>query len=275
MFTERNDLMYGERNNPSEMLAKTVSFPSLCQLLNLRESPCIIAGPCAVESFEQVDKIAKVLLKHNVFVMRAGAYKPRTSPYMFQGIGIDGLVILDYVRRNYGIKVISEIMDPRDVENGLRYTDMIQIGTRNMQNIPLLREVGKTSHPIVLKRGFMSTLEELYFAAEYIANQGNLNIVLCERGIRSFDSNTRNLLDIASIAIIKLETTFSVIVDVSHSTGRRDIVAPISKAAIAAGADAIMVEVHNDPINALSDSQQQLDFIQFEELMTELSKEYL
>lgn len=237
-------------------------------LVNTKEYPSmpftIFAGPCSVESLSQMDKIAQVLVKNKIQFVRGGAFKPRTSPYDFQGLGIDGLKILDEIRNRYNLKIVSEIMDTRDIEIGIRYTDMIQIGSRNMQNTPLLKEVGRSGHPVLLKRGMMSTLREFLLAAEYIVAEGNENIMLCERGIRTFEDSTRNTLDISSVAIVKLETSLPIIVDISHSLGRKDIAVPITKAVKALGADGIMVEVHDNPPQALSDARQQFSIDEFQ-----------
>lgn len=228
-----------------------------------------IMGPCAVESYEQVKTVAQALKKHGVTLMRGGAYKPRTSPYDFQGLGLEGLKILRQVADEVGLAVISEILDPRDVETALEYVDVIQIGARNMQNFQLLKEVGSVDKPVLLKRGLSATIEEFMFAAEYIMSQGNSDIILCERGIRTYERATRNTLDISAVPILKKETHLPVVVDVTHSTGRRDLLIPTAKAALAIGADAIMAEVHPDPAVALSDSAQQMDLVQFNEFMKE------
>ena len=230
----------------------------------------IFSGPCAVENIEQMEVIAYKLYKNNLRFMRGGAFKPRTSPYEFQGLGIEGLKLLKYVCKKYSLISVSEILDPRDVENSREYIDIIQIGSRNMNNTPLLKEVGKTNQPILLKRGLMSTLKEFLLAAEYIVSTGNKNVILCERGIRTFEDSTRNTLDISSVAIIKKETSLPVIVDLSHSLGRKDIVVPIAKAVIALDVDGVMLEVHNNPPVALSDSRQQLSLEDFQSFLDEV-----
>lgn len=227
----------------------------------------IIAGPCSVESKMQIEKIASFLSEKGVKILRGGAFKPRTSPYSFQGLGFEGLKYLKETAEKYKMKVISEILDPRDVEKSLDYIDIIQIGSRNMQNYALLKEVGKIKKPIMLKRGMNATIEEWLMAAEYIALEGNDNIILCERGIRTFDNFTRNTLDISAVPILKNLTNLPVIVDPSHGTGVRKLVRPMSSAAAAVCADGIMVEVHFNPDKALSDSKQSIDFKEFEKLI--------
>lgn len=231
----------------------------------------IIAGPCSVESEEQVDQVAQVLKEQGIKLMRGGAFKPRTSPYDFQGLGEEGLRILKQASEKHGLAVISEIVTPHDIEKAVDYLDVIQIGARNMQNFELLKAAGRVNKPILLKRGLSATLAEFINAAEYIASQGNNDIILCERGIRTYETATRNTLDISAVPILKQETHLPVFVDVTHSTGRRDLLLPASKAALAIGADGIMTEVHPDPAVALSDSAQQMDFPQFEEYMQKLT----
>lgn len=230
----------------------------------------IIAGPCSVESYEQVNEVAKAVKRQGLKFLRGGAYKPRTSPYDFQGLGEEGLKILKQIADEHDLAVISEIVTPADVEKALDYIDVIQIGARNMQNFELLKEVGSVKKPVLLKRGLAATIEEFMNAAEYIASRGNDQIMLCERGIRTYERATRNTLDISAVPILKQETHLPVVVDVTHSTGRRDLLLPTAKAALAIGADAVMVEVHPDPAVALSDSNQQMDIPQFENFMNEL-----
>jgi 3-deoxy-7-phosphoheptulonate synthase/chorismate mutase len=218
----------------------------------------IIAGPCSIESEEQLFSIAEFLHGQGIRLLRAGAYKPRTSPYAFQGLGAPGWEILRRVADHFGMKTVSEVVDTRDVENACRWVDVLQIGARSMQNFELLRLVGQTRKPVLLKRGMAATLEEFILAAEYIVLEGNRNVILCERGIRTFETSTRNTLDISAVPILKGMVPFPVVVDLSHSAGRRDIVVPLGRAALAAGADAVMVETHPHPSVALSDSQQQL-----------------
>lgn len=219
----------------------------------------LVAGPCAVESEAQLDAVAARLVRLGVRLMRGGAYKPRTSPYTFQGLGREGLDLLHAAGRAHGLGIVTEVVDPRDVPYAAERADVLQIGTRNMYNYELLKEVGQTGRPILLKRGFMATLDEFLYAAEYLATQGAADIVLCERGIRTFEKATRNTLDISAIPLLKLETGLPVLVDVSHAAGRRDLAVPLARAALAAGADGIMVEAHPCPARALSDNSQQLD----------------
>jgi len=229
-----------------------------------------IMGPCAVESYDQVKLVAQAMKKQGLKLMRGGAFKPRTSPYDFQGLGIDGLKILRQVADEEGMAVISEILNPNDVETALDYVDVIQIGARNMQNFELLKAAGSVRKPVLLKRGLSATIEEFIYAAEYILAQGNDQIILCERGIRTYEKATRNTLDISAVPILKKETHLPVVVDVTHSTGRKDLLLPTTKAALAIGADAIMAEVHPDPAVALSDSAQQMDIAEFNEYMNEV-----
>jgi 3-deoxy-7-phosphoheptulonate synthase/chorismate mutase len=230
--------------------------------------PIIIAGPCAVENFEYLNQVAKALSDTGVKFIRAGAYKPRTSPYDFQGLKEEGLKILYDVSNRYKLYSVTEVVDTRDVYLVQKYVDVLQIGARNMQNFELLKEVGRTNKPIILKRGMSASINELIYAAEYIALQGNENIILCERGIRTFETKTRNTLDISSIPILKMETHLPVIVDLSHSLGRKDIVNQIAKAVLAVGADGIMTEVHPKPELALSDSKQQLNIDEFRSMLS-------
>lgn len=227
-------------------------------------------GPCAVESYEQTAAVAEVAKKHGLRLLRGGAFKPRTSPYDFQGLGLEGLKILKRVADEYDMAVISEIVNPADIEVAVEYLDVIQIGARNMQNFELLKAAGSVKKPVLLKRGLAATLDEFVNAAEYIIAQGNDQIILCERGIRTYEKATRNTLDISAVPILKQETHLPVVVDVTHSTGRRDLLLPCAKAALAIGADGVMAEVHPDPAVALSDSAQQMDFDQFDRWITEL-----
>ncbi len=235
------------------------------------KSPMMIAGPCSVETEEQVNTVAKNLVEQGVKLIRGGAFKPRTSPYDFQGLGIEGLKILRRVADNYGLKVVSEIINPADIEMAIQYVDVIQIGARNMQNFDLLKAAGDVKTPVLLKRGLAATIEEFLFAAEYIVSRGNNQVMLVERGIRTYEKWTRNTLDILAVPILKQESHLPVLVDISHSAGRKDIAIPIAKAALAAGADGIMVEVHPDPAVALSDANQQLNLMEFEALMNALN----
>jgi len=230
----------------------------------------IIAGPCAVESEEITTKIAEFLIENNVRYLRAGAYKPRTSPYTFQGLHQEGLEILKKVKEKTGIKTVVEIMDISQIPYYVENVDIIQVGARNMQNFPLLKALGNTKKPILLKRSFGATIEEWLYAAEYILNEGNSRIILCERGIKTFEPMTRNTLDISSVPIIKGITKIPVLVDPSHASGRSDLIVPLSKAAMAAGADGIMVEMHPHPDCASSDREETIDFNTFLELKKEL-----
>jgi 3-deoxy-7-phosphoheptulonate synthase/chorismate mutase len=234
--------------------------------------PVVVAGPCSVETRSQMDTVAKGLQKHGIVLLRGGAFKPRTSPYDFQGLGIRGLEILRETADKYGMIAISEIVTPSDIEMALDYVDVIQIGARNMQNFELLKAAGSVNKPILLKRGLSATIEELLFAAEYIMSRGNDQIILCERGIRTYEKATRNTLDISAVPILKQESHLPVMVDISHATGRKDILLPVAKAALAVGADGIMVEVHPEPSVALSDAKQQIDLKQFADLMKGLQE---
>ncbi len=218
----------------------------------------IMAGPCAVESRGQVMETAWAVKEAGASILRGGAFKPRTSPYAFPGLGEEGLELLAQAREETGLPIVSEVMAPETVGLVARYTDMVQIGTRNMQNYALLHAVGEAGRPVLLKRGLMSTMEEFLMAAEYILSHGNFQVVLCERGIRTFETYTRNTLDINAVPMLKMLTHLPVTVDPSHGTGRWDLVEPLSRAAIAAGADGLMVEVHPNPTQALSDGAQSL-----------------
>ncbi|WP_172406050.1 bifunctional 3-deoxy-7-phosphoheptulonate synthase/chorismate mutase [Acetivibrio mesophilus] len=244
-------------------------FSSIGEMFGFDNSePIIIAGPCAVERLEYLEIIAKFLKEKGLKFIRGGAYKPRTSPYDFQGLKEEGLKILHEVSKLYRLISVTEVVDTRDVELVSKYVDILQIGARNMQNFELLKEVGHTNRPVLLKRGLSATIEELMFAAEYIVLEGNKNVILCERGIRTCETKTRNTLDISSIPIIKKETKLPIIADLSHSLGRKDIVNSIAKAVLSAGADGIMIEVHPNPVFALSDSKQQLNLSEFDEMLS-------
>ncbi|MBN6188223.1 bifunctional 3-deoxy-7-phosphoheptulonate synthase/chorismate mutase [Aneurinibacillus sp. BA2021] len=232
--------------------------------------PVLVAGPCSVESYEQVRKVGAALKANGVTLLRGGAFKPRTSPYDFQGLGEEGLKILRSVADEFGLKVVSEIVTPGDIEMATAYVDVIQIGARNMQNFELLKAAGRVKTPVLLKRGLAATIEEFIHAAEYIVSGGNDQVMLCERGIRTYEKATRNTLDISAVPILKQETHLPVFVDVTHSTGRRDILLPTAKAALAVGADGVMIEVHPDPDVALSDAKQQITIPQFDEFVTKL-----
>jgi 3-deoxy-7-phosphoheptulonate synthase len=227
----------------------------------------VIAGPCSVESRENTEDIASFIASRGARGLRGGAFKPRTSPYSFRGLGKEGLEILAEVREVVGLPVVTEVMDTRQVELVAEYADALQIGARNMQNFPLLTEVGRTHRPVLLKRGMSATVKDLLLAAEYVMSQGNMSVMLCERGIRTFETATRNTFDLAAIPLLKKETHLPVIADPSHGAGRRDLVHALSYAAVAAGADGLLVEVHPDPENALSDGEQTLSYPEFRELM--------
>lgn len=227
--------------------------------------PSFVFGPCAVESYTQVAEVAAAIQAKGLKLIRGGAYKPRTSPYDFQGLGLDGLKILKQISDEFGLGVVSEIVTPGHLDEALDYIDVIQVGARNMQNFELLKAVGSVDKPVLLKRGIAATLDEFIHAAEYIMSQGNDQIILCERGIRTYERATRNTLDISAVPILKQETHLPVFVDVTHSTGRRDILLPAAKAALAIGADGVMAEVHPDPAVALSDQAQQMNLKQFDE----------
>jgi len=249
------------------LLVKSKKFKSLSEMFGIEQGVSLIAGPCSIESYEQMEVVAQNLVKNKVRFIRGGAYKPRTSPYDFQGLGLDGLKILDDIRKKYNLLAVSEIMDPRDVEMGIQYMDIIQIGSRNMQNYALLKEVGKTQHPIMLKRGMMSTIEEFLLAAEYIVSEGNSNIIMCERGIRTFETHTRNTLDLTCIAVIKQQTSLPIIVDLSHALGRTDLIEPIFRYIVNIDVDGIMLEVHPKPSLSISDSNQTISCDEFSKLI--------
>ncbi len=235
-------------------------------------SLAMIAGPCAVEEPERMHNIARAVKAAGANIFRGGAYKPRTSPYAFQGSGEDGLKILREVGDAHGMPIVTEVMDPRTVEVVDRYTDMIQIGARNMQNFVLLTEVGRTNKPVLLKRGMSATIVDLLMSAEYILSQGNPNVVLCERGVKSFDPATRNLYDVAAVPLVKTLSHLPIIVDPSHATGRPDLIPACALAGIAAGADGVHIEVHDCPEKAKSDGPQALLPKQYTELMDQIRK---
>ena len=227
----------------------------------------IIAGPCAVEGIDMLRETAKSVRSAGARLLRGGAFKPRTSPYAFQGLGNAALEMLAQVRSETGLPIVTEVMDPRQVESVAEHSDVLQIGARNMQNFALLSEVGRAGRPVLLKRGLSARISELLMAAEYVMAQGNRNVILCERGIRTYETATRNTLDIAAIPVLKSETHLPVIVDPSHAGGRAELVAPLAFAAIAAGADGLIVEVHPSPEQALSDGDQSLSLDAFGEMM--------
>lgn len=231
----------------------------------------VIAGPCSVESEEQIVETARAVKKAGAQLLRGGAYKPRTSPYSFQGMEEEGLKLLSLAREETGLPVVTEVMNPGDVLVVAKWADVLQIGARNVQNFSLLKAVGKTNRAILLKRGMMTTIEEFLMSAEYILNEGNPNVILCERGIRTFEKATRNTLDLSAVPILQKETHLPVIVDPSHATGHWDLVEPMSRAAVAAGADGIMVEVHPNPAEAWSDGGQSLKPETFRSMMKNLT----
>ncbi len=230
----------------------------------------VMAGPCSVESPEQIDTIAGRVSKAGARVLRGGAFKPRTSPYSFQGLGPKGLEMMRRAADKHNLLVVSEVMDQTQIPLMLEYVDILQVGARNMQNYNLLKELGKVSKPILLKRGIAATIEELLLSAEYMMAGGNYNVILCERGIRTFEGYTRNTLDVSAIPVTKKLSHLPILADPSHGTGRRDKVPPMARAAVAAGADGLLLEVHHDPEKALSDGAQSLYPEQFEQLMKEL-----
>jgi 3-deoxy-7-phosphoheptulonate synthase len=233
--------------------------------------PAIIAGPCAVESYEQTMAIAEVVASCGVKLFRGGAFKPRTSPYSFQGLGEEGLKILAEVRDRFGLSIVTELLDTETADLVEEYADIVQVGARNMQNFSLLRRVGQARKPVMLKRGMSATLDELLLAAEYIMAEGNYNVILCERGVRTFADHTRNTLDLSIVPAVQTRSHLPIIVDPSHGTGKRNKVIPLARAAIAAGADGIMVEVHNHPEQALSDGPQALLPDMFRQLVAEVT----
>jgi len=230
----------------------------------------VIAGPCSIETKAQLRAVAKKIKGAGALILRGGAFKPRTSPYAFQGLGEEGLKILKSVSEEFNIATVTEVMDTRDVELVVKYTDILQIGARNMQNFNLLKEVGQTKKPVILKRGLSATIKELLMSAEYILSEGNFNVILCERGIRTFENFTRNTLDLSAVCAMKVLSHLPIVVDPSHATGKWGLVNPLSKAAIACGADGLLIEVHPNPQEALSDGPQQLLPENFANLMKEL-----
>jgi 3-deoxy-7-phosphoheptulonate synthase len=230
----------------------------------------VMAGPCSVESRDQIERAAELVARAGGKVVRGGAFKPRSSPYSFQGLGEKGLELLRAAADRNGLLVVSEVMDTTQVDLVASYSDILQVGARNMQNFHLLKELGRVNKPVLLKRGISATIEELLLSAEYIMTGGNYNVILCERGIRTFETYTRNTMDISAIPVVHKLSHLPIVADPSHGTGRRDKVMPMGRAAVAAGADGLLVEVHHDPEHALSDGAQSLYPAQFEELMTQL-----
>jgi len=269
--------------NPTDIKIKTTS------MVSLKKNPkgtivkaksvefgtnkvVIIAGPCAVESKEQLFETVRSVKKSGAKVIRGGAFKPRSSPYSFQGLGEEGLKLLSQISRETGLPIVTEVMDTRQVELVAKYADLLQVGSRSMQNFPLLKEVGKCQKPVLLKRGMMATIEEFLLAAEYILSHGNDQLILCERGIRTFETSTRNTLDLSAIPMLKSLTHLPVIADPSHGTGLRWMVPDMAKAAVAVGADGLIMEVHNNPETALCDGHQSLNLEEYNHLMTDLRK---
>jgi len=236
------------------------------------EKVVVMAGPCSVESCEQIFAIAKEVKEKGARVLRGGAFKPRTSPYDFQGLGEQGLLWMREAADVYGLLVVTEVLDVRDVGLVARYADILQIGSRNMQHFALLREVGRCGKAVLLKRGMAATYKEWLFAAEYILNEGNPNVILCERGIRTFETYTRNTLDLTAVAVMKELTHLPIVVDPSHGTGKRELVCAMSNAAVAAGADGLLIEVHTNPEKSVSDKAQTISTSEFGELMERLRK---
>lgn len=232
----------------------------------------VIAGPCSVENHHQMITTAKGVKSAGAKLLRGGAYKPRTNPYTFQGLGEEGLKLLKESKEVTGLPIVTEVMNPKDLDLVVEYADVLQIGARNIQNFALLKLVGQTTKPVLLKRGMSTTIEELLMSAEYVMSEGNANVILCERGIRTFETATRNTLDISAVPVLKKLTHLPVIIDPSHAAGKRDYVPALSKAAIAAGADGLIIEVHYKPEIAISDASQQLTIPEFEELMKDLKK---
>lgn len=235
-------------------------------------APVVIAGPCSVESRDQVLETARAVKQAGAGLLRGGAFKPRSSPYSFQGLGEEGLKLLAEAGEETGLPVVSEVMDPENLDLVAEYVDILQLGARNMQNFHLLKKVGKAGKPVLLKRGLSATIEEWLMSAEYILNEGNPHVILCERGIRTFETHTRNTLDLSAVPVIRHLSHLPIIVDPSHGTGKWRYVTPMSRAALAAGADGLMVEVHPDPEVALSDGPQSLTLDNFRSMMAELSR---
>ncbi|MCK5031984.1 MAG: bifunctional 3-deoxy-7-phosphoheptulonate synthase/chorismate mutase [Calditrichia bacterium] len=231
----------------------------------------LIAGPCSVENEKQIFQIAEFLVENNIKFLRGGAFKPRTSPYSFQGLGIEGLKLLGKVKQETGLIIVSEAMDIVAIDQVAEYVDIIQIGSRSMQNFPLLKKAGELKKPVLLKRGFSAKIEEFLLSAEYILSEGNDQVILCERGIRSFNDHSRNMLDIAAIPVINELTHLPLIVDPSHASGKRNLVLPLSKAALVAGSNGLLIEIHPEPEKALSDGIQSLSFNEFRKLKSELT----
>ena len=267
--TEARAKILVQRHTPDEHTV--VTFPDGTQIGNSAFS--IISGPCAIESVEQVDEVAAALSERGVRFLRGMGWKPRTSPYDFQGLGLEGLKIARQVANKYGMYIVSEIMDKSLIADMAEYTDVFWVGARNMQNSFLLKALGQVRQPVILKRSFGATIQEFLYAAEYIVSSGNPNVILMERGIRTFETWTRNTLDISAVALLKQESHLPVIVDISHSAGRRDIAIPLAKAAKAVGADGLMFECHPNPPVAMSDAKQQLSIPEMNALLDEILDE--
>lgn len=265
-----NDKVFGKLPLALKSEASERTVVKVRNVLIGGERAVVIAGPCSVESRQQVIETALAVRERGAVMLRGGAYKPRTSPYDFQGLGVEGLKFLHEAGRIAGLPIVTEVMSEEDVELICEYADMLQIGARNMQNFALLKKVAKTGKPVLLKRGPAATVKEWLSAAEYLLHGGNPNVVLCERGIKTFDNSLRNTLDLAAVALVKEISHLPVIVDPSHATGKRSLISATARAAIAVGADGVIVEVHPCPEKALSDSSQQLNFAEFARMMTNL-----
>lgn len=273
IFKASLDLLEEEHKNHLLVTRKRKNEDTVIEIKGTRvggEKTIIMAGPCTIESYGQMKEVAAALKSLGVNVLRAGAYKSRTSPYDFQGLGREGLEILNKVGQEFGMITMSEIMDSSELEEAKQFIDIVEVGAKNMQNFSLLKAVGDSNLPVLLRRGRSATLEELLLSAEYILARGNSQVILMERGIRTYEKWTRNTLDISAVPILKQESHLPVLVDLSHSTGRKDIVLPCAKAALAAGADGILIEVHPDPALSLSDGQQQLNINQFADFHRDL-----
>ena len=232
----------------------------------------VMAGPCAIEGYDEFIDVAKQVKQSGATILRGGAYKPRSSPYSFQGLEVEGLKIMAAAKKETGLSLVTEVVDTRDVETVDSYVDMFQIGARNMQNFRLLQEVGQCKKPVLLKRGLAATITEWLMAAEYIMSEGNENVILCERGIRTFETATRNTLDVSAVPVVKSMSHLPIVVDPSHGTGHAKLVPAMARASVAAGADGVIIEVHQDPPNAMSDGEQSLTPTQFDATMTEMRK---
>ncbi|CAN5248478.1 3-deoxy-7-phosphoheptulonate synthase [soil metagenome] len=272
-ISDGNNLQATEPKNAHSLVSIEAKTQTIVRVKNVKiggNEAIVIAGPCSVESREQVVSTALAIKDSGAVMLRGGAYKPRTSPYDFQGLGVEGLQLLREAGEISGLPIVTEVMSEEDTEIICEYADMLQVGARNMQNFALLRKLARTNKPILLKRGASATVKEWLSAAEYLLHGGNENVVLCERGIKTFDNSLRNTLDLASVALIKEMTHLPVIVDPSHATGKRSLISATAKAAIAVGADGVIIEVHPQPEVALSDSAQQLTFQGFSDLMENL-----